>query len=220
MTFLHVAHFRRFAILALAASAALLSGPLVDRSEAGMIVQVVSRDPVMAGETGAFDVWLVNANDDSRQVSGFSFELSVAAGAGVEFAGVTAGTSSVPYIFETEQEPPLSFDDFPTIQFTASDSSWTAPGYVDLAPNQIVGLGRVSFMVATNTPAGSVPITIILGDGTQVLDSLGQLIELSAPVGAIDVIPSAAIPEPSSLALLAVAGVSLLGFGRWRRRDV
>jgi len=205
----------RFVILALGLSVVWLAGPLAGRSEAGLTIQVATGDAVEAGGTGSIDVLLIN-DDVSREVSAFSFALSVAAGSGIEFTGVTTDTQFVSYIFGTPQLPPLSFDDFPTTEFTASDASFTLPGYATLSAHQYVGLARVSFSVASNAPIGVVPVWIVAGDNTMVLDALGAPIDLTiAPGAAITVIPATAIPEPSSLALLAIAGVSLAGLRRW-----
>jgi hypothetical protein len=94
---------------------------------ADLILQVENAT-AHAGGTGSFDVVLA-ATDGTFQVSGFSVELAVAAGSGVTFTGASVDTTTASYVFTTLQAPPFTFATFPTTDFTASDSSMTAPGF-------------------------------------------------------------------------------------------
>jgi hypothetical protein len=66
-----------------------------------------------------------------------------------------------------------------------------------------------------------------LGLDTKILDSITFTSATNAPdpfgitgVFAVSGVPAAAVPEPSSLALLALGGGALAGWRRWRRRRV
>ncbi len=208
---------RRFlVILTLALSAVLM---FAGRSEASLVIQVQNSTAEVGG-VGAFDVVLVNTGG-SFDVSAFSFELSIAAGSGVSFTGATTDTALAPYLFTSLQESPFTFNAFPTHTFIASDSSWTAPGYVTLdQTGQIVGLARVSYAVASGAAVGGLAVSIVIGDGTQINDLGGELIGFQSIDGAITVGGSTAVPEPSSLIALATAAMSLGGLSLSRRRKL
>src|SRR6266436_2978754 len=112
-----------------AAALALAAFPLwaaPGTARADLILQI--QDSIAApGGTGSFDVILKNPGA-SVNVGGFGIELSVPAGTGVTFTGVNTDTAPAePYIFGTLQSPPFSFDTFPNMQFSATDSDMTPP---------------------------------------------------------------------------------------------
>lgn len=187
--------------------AALVLGSFPLQAEAGVIIEV-EHSTATAGGTGSFDLVLLNGGG-AVDVSGFSFELSVAAGSGVTFTGVDTNTSA-PYLFGTLQQSPFTFNTFPTYDFTASDSVWTAPGYVTLSSPDVVGLEHVSYQVAPGTPAGGVPVSIVIGDNSQLLDANGNPIPFIRENDDIIVTASVTpVPEPSSL-LAGLIGVALV----------
>ena len=192
---------------------AILLGVLpAPASAAGLVLQVENAS-AQAGGTGSFDV-VLSATDGSFQVAGFSVELSVAPGSGISFTAVGVATATAPYIFTTLQSPPLTFSSFPTNDFIGSDSSMSSPGYVTLSapPTVTVGLEHVAFAVAAGTPSGDVPVSILIGDTTQILDNNTNLLPFDSVNGTITVTGSA-VPEPSSLVMgfvsLALAGGSV-----------
>ena len=143
-------------------------------------------------------------------VAGFSFELSVPSGSGVTFTGVNTGTTSAPYIYGTLQSPPLSFDTFPNTDFTASNSSMTAPGFTTITTGMTFGLGHISYAVASGTAYGSRPVKFVAGSNTTLSDINGNAIPFMPQNGSIAVVPSPAVPEPGALPLL---GLGFLGLG-------
>jgi hypothetical protein len=195
--------------ITLGAVTVLLLSLLPSTASAGLILQVENAT-AQAGGTGSFDV-VLSVTDGTFQVSGFSAELAVAAGSGITFAGASVDTTSAPYVFTTLQAPPLTFATFPTTDFIASDSSMTAPGFVTLSapPTVTVGIEHVTFAVAAGTPDGAVPVSIVIGDNTQILDVAGSILPSTAANGTI-AISSSAVPEPSSV-ILGFCGLGLAG---------
>ena len=187
-------------------------------AEAGLVVQANST-AVSSGDSGTFDVILINTGG-TFAVSAFSIELSVASNSGVSFTGVTVATTHATYIFGTLQAPPFTFSSFPVQNFTASDTDMTNPGFVTLdTPGQTFGLEHVSFKVASGTPSGSVAITIVIGDNTQILDVNANPLPFSTVNGAITISGAAAVPEPSTIVSLTIAA-SALSVVSLRRRSV
>ena len=176
---------------------------------ADLILQVENAT-AQAGGTGSFDVVLA-ATDGTFQVSGFSVELAAAAGSGVRFTGASVDTTTASYVFTTLQAPPFTFATFPTTDFTASDSSMTAPGFVTLTgpPTVTVGIEHVTFAVAAGTAEGTVPVSIVIGDSTQILDVNADLLPFTTADGTIT-ISSAVVPEPSS-AIMVLTALGLVG---------
>ena len=195
--------------ITLAAVSVLILGLFPAPTSAGLILQVANAS-AKAGGTGSFDVVLA-ATDGTFQVSAFSVELSVAAATGVTFTGASVDTMTAPYLFTTLQAPPLTFATFPTTDFTASDSSMTSPGFVTLSgpPTETAGVEHVTFAVAAGTPAGAIPVSIVIGGNTQILDVAGNILASTATNGIIT-ISSSAVPEPSSL-LTGSLSAALIG---------
>jgi PEP-CTERM motif len=203
--------FRRRLVsgLTLLALAVFMLSLMPPPAAAGLILQVENAT-AQAGGTGSFDVVLA-ATDGTFQVSGFSVELSVAAGSGVTFTGASVDTTTAPYVFTVLQEPPFTFATFPTTDFTVSDSSMTSPGYVTLMgpPTVTVGIEHVTFAVGSGTPDGAAAISVVAGDNTQILDVNADFLSFATTDGTITV-SSIAVPEPSS-AIMGFLGMVLVG---------
>jgi hypothetical protein len=200
-----------------AALMVLLLGLYPTPASAGLILQVANAS-AEAGGTGSFDV-VLGATDGTFQVSGFSVELLVAAGSGVTLTGASVDTMTAPYVFTTLQSPPLTFATFPTTDFTASDSSMTSPGFVTLSgpPTETAGVEHVTFAVAAGTPGGAIPVSIVIGDNTQILDVAGNILASTAANGTIT-INSSAVPEPSSLVIGSLSAALVGGAVALKRR--
>ena len=194
-------------------SLALMPAP----ASADLILQVENAT-AQAGGTGSFDV-VLSATSGSFDVSGFSVELSVDPGSGITFTGVSENTTSAPYLFTTLQTPPLTFATFPVSDFTASDSSATAPGFVTLEgpPTMTFGLEHVTFAVADQPLSGPILVSIVIGSNTQVLDVNAEILPLVTRDGSITVSTSA-VPEPSTAVMVLMAAAVSLVLGRLRKR--
>ena len=79
------------------------------------------------------------------------------------------------------------------------------------------GLEHVTFAVAAGTQDGSIRVSIVTGDSTQVLDVNGDLLPFDTSDGTITVSTSA-VPEPSTMVMGLAAAVAGLIVGRLRRR--
>lgn len=201
-----ISHARRFAASAFVLATALASlAP--SRCEAGLLVKV--QDAVAdAGSGGAFDVYLV-VSGGMYDVTAFSFGLAVDPASPVRFTSVTPTGTTDPYIFGTQQDAPFSSTTFPAWSLTASDAYVDFPWIVTLNDGDVVGLGRVTFTVDAGAAGGGVLVSVLGGGATGFVDLFGDPIGFETSPGAITVIPSNVIPEPASLALLALASAPL-----------
>ena len=209
----------------LAALALALAGvPAPARADQTIQVLDAAATP---GGAGSFDIVLKD-DGDTFQVGGFTVEVSVAAGSGVTFTAADTLTdpATAPYLFGTYQSSPLPFATdpadpgmaatFPATDFAAGDAAMTAPGFVTLAPGDVLGLIHVTFSVAAGVVPGArwCPVTLLSGGETSLSDDNGDSVAFSALGGTIAVTP---VPEPSSLALCGLCGLGLAAFARRRR---
>jgi hypothetical protein len=193
------------------------------------IILDLSPSSAASSGTGEFDVLLTNTGLTSQGVAAFSFGLTTSSSSGVNFtsAGYTSssGGSSPPiYIFtgnsfdQTFSAPlsigSLSGGTLPASSIVADDG--TADGSaVNVASGSTVLLGSVTYTVASGTPAG--PVTVSFDStATSLTDGNFNSISFTANPGTITV-TAAAVPEPSTFALCAIAAFGFLGF-EWRRR--
>ncbi|HEX4053400.1 MAG TPA: hypothetical protein VHX86_03965 [Tepidisphaeraceae bacterium] len=158
----------------------------------------------LAGGTGNFDIILADTGG-TFSVSAFTVEPTVPDTSPVQFTGVTTNTTTDPYIFGTDQLPPLSYNTFPTTDLIALDADFTGVEYVTLNSGQALGLANVTYEVAPGASAGPVTISFA-SDGTSLSDVIGNAIPFTAPDGTITVV----VPEPASRGLLTGLAGSLL----------
>ena len=212
-----IASKMRPAFLFVLALAAVL-GPTPAR--AGLVLQVGNSSPGVGG-IGTFDVVLRDTGG-TFAVGGFSVELRVAPGSGVNFTAVDGKTVAAPYLFGTVQMPPLSLDGLPTKDLSVLDSDAAPPGFITLNPGDVYGMEHVTYLVAPGTPPGAITVSIVGLTGpaptTQVDDVAGLPFAFTATNGTISV--TAAVPEPCSLWLSSTAliGISLIVRSRKARR--
>ncbi|MDG3005620.1 PEP-CTERM sorting domain-containing protein [Paludisphaera mucosa] len=182
---------------------------------------VVTTTAVVAnqGGTGYFEVLLTNDSAPDRTLSAYSIDIQV--GPGVWMTSVDDATSVAAFVFGSEGTGTLSFDPLPANFVNVSDLSTSLDGFVTVAANQTVSLGRIGYSVASNAAPGLVPITFVMGPGTMLLSGSGVSYPssvLSFAPGTFEVVGSGtAVPEPSSV-LLSLSGVGLLAAAGWARR--
>lgn len=166
------------------------------------------------GTSGFFDVLLSNTNPAggaSFDVAGDTVELSVTGVSGVSFTSVSISTI-VPYIYANSGTlnggGPFSFDTFPNTQVHASDTEFAAPGSRTVLPGATFGLAHVGYSVASNAAIGSIG-SLAIGPDTSLSDINGAAIGFSASNGSFSIL-SPAVPEPSSVLLLAGGAFGML----------
>jgi PEP-CTERM motif len=168
------------------------------------------------GSSGSFDL-LVTANSNV-DLAGESVELGIS-GSGVEFTATDANTA-LPYVFT----PSFDLDNgftldasgiaYPKSDFIVSDVSDASTGFVALTPGEVLGLVHVSYSVDAGATLGPRSLTIEdLGGGTSTSDIDGNAIPFTVINGTLTV---GAVPEPGSVALLALGGISVLARRRGR----
>src|SRR5271157_2059936 len=186
--------------------------------QAGLVMSIEDLTGPTGG-AGTFEVLLTSTEGEGGQsfdVAAFSFQLTVPTSAGVQFtAGSTAtvaaaylfdgtGTATVYPTFTLANVPP------PNTTVTGSDAEWTYSS-IAVAPGAVFSLGLMSYSVGPSAPGGDVPISFI-SSGTSLSDASDVGIDFTTDdrAGVIHVTGSA-VPEPSSLVLVASAiGMMLL----------
>jgi hypothetical protein len=164
------------------------------------------------GSTGSFDVTLQNPSTSTQDVTvgGFNIDIRLADTSKVTFTGIDAMTT-VPYVFTTSG----SFGFLGSvlgggIEVTGNDLALPPANGVTLTPGEMLGLAHVSYQVAANAAPGVVPVPLVhLGSGTTLADENGVSIDFGTMNGTIT-IAGAAVPEPGSLVMLALGGITAL----------
>ena len=131
--------------------------------------------------------------------------MSVPSGSGVQFSSAT--TNSMPtYIYGTLQSPPFTFDTFPNLDTTVSDTDFSAPGFVTLTTGESVGLGNFGYSVASGTATGPITVSLVPA-GTSLSDGNGNAVSFDPVNGTIAVAP---LPEPGTCLLCGLASLGAL----------
>ena len=164
-------------------------------THAGLVISATN-PTTQAGGSGWFDILLTNTDTSSIDISAFNTEVEVASNSGLTFSDADASTTPG-YIFGSVQNGPLG-----TISgFSITLADYLASGSQTVGAGAIVGLGHVTYTLASSTPAG-VPIAITFSTGgTQIYDAgLSEILPLTLQGGTITVTP-AAVPEPGTMVL-------------------
>jgi len=202
---------RRRGVVMTAILAGLGLGGLAVPAPAALVI-LAENSAAGVGGSGSFDV-VLDDTGGSYQIGGFSIEPTVPAGSDVEFTAATTNTTE-PYIFGTYQSAPspFTFNTFPNTDLVASDADFTSPYYATITPGEVVGLGSITYNVASGSTAGS--IVVSLADaGTSLSDLNGDPVAFTAGTGTI----TTSVPEPGSMVIFAAALMPLLSR---RRRKV
>jgi hypothetical protein len=183
---------------------------------------------------GSFEVDVSNDSGNAVTLSNFSLELTLSGLSGVSFAGASTDTTAAPYIFDgvggaayslLPGNPPFqfSYSSFPTTDVAVSDSDWlsTPPlggllPAITIANGATFGLAVTDYSVLTQT-SGIAQVNFAAA-GTAASDTNFNSVnfDYDSPAAAI-IVPTATVPEPSTLALAAIALAAILaacGFSR------
>ncbi|HTS11527.1 MAG TPA: PEP-CTERM sorting domain-containing protein [Candidatus Limnocylindrales bacterium] len=183
----------------------------------GLIVSLSPLSDVPAGSTGnTFDVLLSNTSGASVSVAAFFFEVT-SSSSDITFTDATVDTSD-PYIFGADSlfGPDIIGSGSTATDINASDLDLDFDGFA-LDPGVTVGLGHVSFDVASGAPTQTVTFSLAGFPGTSLADAAGNDIPIGTLVGGqFQIIGGVTpAPEPSSLLLL----ISAVPFAFLRRRS-
>jgi hypothetical protein len=175
------------------------------------------------GGSGTFDVILTNPTGSGQtfNIAGFAVEVMVPSSSRITLTTATTSTASTSaaYLFQgnsfsnahsNPSDPfyaPLATSITPT-DMLLSDTVLTPTTFITVAPGSTFGLAHVSFTVASNAALG--PVAVTLGPTIQLSNSQGGLISgFTTTNGQINIAGSAAVPEPSSFVMAAIAASSL-----------
>jgi hypothetical protein len=185
-------------------------------ARAGQVLMVVPDVVAAPGSTGSFDVTLQNPSTSTQDVTvgGFNIDIRLADTSKVTFTGIDAMTT-VPYIFTASG----SFGFVGSVlgggsEVTGNDLALPPANGVTITPGETLGLAHVTYQVATNAAPGVVSVPLVdLGSGTTLADQNGGPIDFNTMNGTIT-ISGAAVPEPGSLFMLVLGGITALFVSR------
>lgn len=184
---------------------ALLLG--VGPARGGFVVSVQSVEVFPSTTGNALEVTLTNDGPTAVAIGSFSFEIA-SDPAVITFTSATTSTTA-PYIFAGHSlfGPVINTSAGATLLASDLDDR---PAGATVAAGATVGLGRVLFNVGFR--AGTFPVTLSGFPNTSLSDPTGaNLVITQMKNGTIG-----AVPEPSSLALLALGWLAVAG--SWRSR--
>lgn len=187
---------RRCVPLFCAAVALLFGGA----ARADFLIAVSSATAAIGSSGNTLEVELTNTGASAVTFGGFAFGISTLSLDITFTAAITATTAT--YIFATDS---LFGPDIATntgLSLTAADAS--ALGSDSVAAGTTVGLGRVSFDVASGATLGPVTVTLAGFPTTSLSDGLGNNLAFTSSNGTILVTsPSVGVSEPSTLLLIS-----------------
>lgn len=209
--------------LVMATAAVLLAA---GRADAALVVELQQSVTAPQGATGAaFDVF-VRGSGAAETIDGFLLTLNLTpdpvnpAATGVTFEGAPGGvTEPGTYVFAGqvgEIGPTPTTLAGTTLTFTGFTPSSTL-----INPGDLFGLGTVLFDVDALVPVGTVFDVAVDLANSNFFGPPFSTVTIPVSAGPLDdttiTVTAAAVPEPSSMTLLAACG--LLGGGAaWRRR--
>jgi hypothetical protein len=197
------------------------------QARSGIILDVfVDSSSATAGSTGnTFDVYVKNdsTNGESVSITGLSVDLTLPSGASyITFTNIDINTT-LPYIFSiTGSFLGGASTSVSPSEVMLNDASNASAGQ-SLAVGDSFGLARVTYSVSPGAPSGPVVVSLAdLGGGTSLTLGPPDFAPYTpGPAnGTITIQGMTATPEPSSLTMLAIAGiVGMVLSGRSRVRS-
>jgi hypothetical protein len=183
---------------------------------AGLVVEAPNVT-VAPGSSGSFDV-LITSTGGTFNVASDTVELSLLGLSGVTFTGVSIDTVT-PYIYgalsATTAGSTFTFSTFPGTQFETFDFILST-GATTIGPGDSFGLVNVQYSVAADAVVGSSG-ALTFGPDTSLADPTGLPVAFTPQNGSITV-TGAVIPEPSSVALMAIGCAAIVVSSARKRR--
>jgi hypothetical protein len=210
--------FRPSTVVALLATAFFVLAAAPSRADVNLVMVVdTPTNPVAAGSTGSFDIYLTNTGSDaSTAVAGYNFDLTITPSTSIQFTSVAESSYGLGYIFSNTGSLGLLPSTFPSYEVANNDLAISG-GQV-LNSGDSYGIVTIGYSVAANAAPGSA-FSVSLNPApanTYLSDPSGNGIAFTIQDGTITV-AGAIVPEPSSLTIVALAGGLGLIYSRIRR---
>ncbi len=179
---------------------------LMGHADASVIISVpsVSGTP---GSSGTFDVILQNTGPNSINIGAFAFGIGTT-NAGITFSSATTATV-LSYIFLGDSLFGPEIATATGTSLVASDIP-ASVSFVTIASGGSVGLGHISYSIASDASFGAFSITFN-GPFTSLDDGTGTAVPFTTADGDITV-----TPEPGGMGL--IGGLALAAFGLIKRK--
>ena len=182
-------------VLASAAGLFLTGAPL---AHATVIVAAPSIT-ASPGTFGNFDVTLSNNGPSTIQIAGFAFSITTTNSA-ITFTAVSISTAA-PYVFAGHSlfGPDINAGTGTTL---AATDNYDAPNTnVTIASGATVGLGHITYNIASIATSGNFAITLGAYPATSLSDALGNNVTINTLIpGSISI-----VPEPGTMLLFPAA---------------
>jgi hypothetical protein len=195
-------HLQTALALAIALAAACWTGPAC---RADLVIEAPTLT-VGPGSAGSFDI-LITSTGGSFNVASDTVELTLSGLSGVSFTGASIETIT-PYIYgavsATTEGSTFTFSTFPGTTFETFDFLLTL-GAQTISAGDVFGLVNVTYSVDPGATPGASG-TLTLGTDTSLADAVGNNVSFTALDGSITI--ASAVPEPTSVVLLAVGGIA------------
>jgi hypothetical protein len=197
-------HPRTAVALAIALAAASWAAPAC---RADLVIE--APDVTLApGSSGSFDV-LITSTGGSFDVASDTVELTLSGLSGVSFTGASIATIT-PYIYgadsATTTGSTFTFSSSPGTTLEVFDFLLTL-GAQTIGAGDVFGLVNVTYSVDPGATPGASG-TLALGTDTSLADAVGNNVSFTALDGSITI--ASAVPEPTSVVLLAVGGIAFM----------
>lgn len=192
-----ITFLKHILVLASAAGLFLAGAPL---AHATVIVAAPSIT-ASPGTFGNFDVTLSNTGPSAIQIAGFAFSITTTNSA-ITFTAVSISTAA-PYVFAGHSlfGPTIDLGPGTTSTLEATDNYDIPNANVTIASGTTVGLGHISYSIASTATLGNFAITLGAFPVTSLSDALGNNVTINKLIpGSISI-----VPEPGTMLLFPAA---------------
>jgi len=218
------------------AFAIILLGLTATRARAGLIIALGNDYNLAPGGIGTIDITVTSNNPSGDTLAAFGLELLITRGTSASFLTFTGGIGpygnsnyvffgqssnsdiSIPFWGAPYQSSPVT--GYPSDSITGGDSADSSgPGYVTITSTSLL-LATVEFQAQPGAPLTDQFQISLVNDPNFTYFQYDQnpldLLKYTSTPGTVTI--TSVIPEPSSLTLLALSGLSGLLWCCWRGR--